>query len=220
MSLIFVLLYTYLQIDKCMLSDMLYIVESKWYNFQFLVNITLQTFEITMCGGSCNIILTKYTWNVPLATWSTRLSCISSTRKLVKKWKQVSPMLFNRLLLTSNSCSEVKCCIASAGNEPTEPPSACDIFKAISEWPTSAKASASMLLIWFSLRSRRLMPRTCLKALALTDCKEPRVIFRSSSSRPNSRKSSAMSADEDSRLTDSDRTLRRLYENMIYKLRC
>lgn len=76
---------------------------------------------------------TSHTWNVPFRTCSMRLSWSSKCFKFFKKWKDVSLIVFNWLLLRSNCCKEVKCLIASAGN--AEPVNPCDIFSDISEWP-------------------------------------------------------------------------------------
>lgn len=73
------------------------------------------------------------TWNVPFKTCSIRLSCSSKCLKFFKKWKDVSLIDFNWLLLRSNSCNDVKCLIDSDGSD--EPVSPCDIFNESSECP-------------------------------------------------------------------------------------
>lgn len=76
---------------------------------------------------------------------------------------------------------------------------------------TSVNASFSIELILFSLRSKRRTPRMFLNACDFIESNPPRVIFKSSSSTPNSKKCSAASCDVVSRPSESDRRFRILF---------
>lgn len=71
---------------------------------------------------------------------------------------------------------------------------------------TSANASLSIWLIRFSLRSKRRTPRTFLNACDLMVSIEAWVNFKSSNSKPNSRKSSACNRVVDNFPSDSERS--------------
>lgn len=75
------------------------------------------------------------TWKVPFDILSIVLSLSSMVRKLCRKWKLVSLMDINWLLLKSSSCSEVNVRNDCAGNAVNEPANPCEIFNDVNEWP-------------------------------------------------------------------------------------
>lgn len=73
---------------------------------------------------------------------------------------------------------------------------------------TSLNASGSIWFSWLSLRSNRFRPLTCMNACDFIVCNCPRVIFKSSNSSPNSKKSSGDKFLVDSLVRDKDRRFR------------
>lgn len=79
------------------------------------------------------------TWKVPFDMRSIALSFSSTVFKFCRKWKLVSLILFNWLLLKSSSCREVNVRSDCIGNDVNALPSPCDIFNDVNECPICRK---------------------------------------------------------------------------------